>query len=97
MKPTLVKLDGRHAGQLYFTHSLNYGRSYQAKLRWLNERVWFAENYDWWTGIERDNAHLFFVLNPHYELKWGWHSKDSDYRIYIADQTVLSHYLLINS
>jgi hypothetical protein len=98
----VIKLDGRHSGHDNFDYVIDFNVG--AGISWANRtanfldgRIWFWNTFG--PGVELVISKNFQFAVDNYNWAWTYSTESTNRRvkIFVKDETTLSHFLLVHS
>jgi len=98
----IIQLDGRYNHRNRFQHLITFSRApgYSAILDFDRCRRWFNDTYGWSQDVEMQfpmaKAQKFHpeITDVEINRHWAYNIKYNDYRIYVADDQILTMFQL---
>ena len=98
----IIRLDGRYNYRTRFRHLITFTKmpGHSAILEFDRCRRWFNDTYGWSQDVEMQTpmakAQNFYIDISDVEINryWAYNIKYNDYRIYVADDQILTMFQL---
>lgn len=98
----VIKLDGRHSGHDNYSHAIDFnvglGNAWRDRTaNFLDSRIWFWDTFG--PGVELVISKNFQFSIDNYNWAWVYSTESRNHRakIFVKDETTLSHFLLVHS